>query len=430
MNVHDSEEMAGILECMGYVPAADEEDADIILLNTCSVREKADQKLFTKLGRIGKLKSRKPHLIVGVCGCIAQREGEAVFRRAPFVDLVLGTRAISRLPILLREVEESGGGRCFIEMSDEIGTQSVYRRSSSVIAYVTIMEGCNNFCSYCIVPFVRGRETSRPSISILAEVEQLADDGYREVHLLGQNVNSYYDAINRTTFAGLLKQVAHVRGISRIRFITSHPKDFTYDIAEVMAEEATVCNAIHLPAQSGSDAVLAAMNRQYTRRGYLDRIEILKNHLKSVSLSSDFIAGFPGESEKDFRQTLNLAEEVGYSQLFTFIYSPRPGTSAAGLEDNIPRAVKVERLIRLQELQNRIQSEKNSMMVGSDLEVLVDGASAKAGGQMTGRTEGNIVVNFDAPTEILGKIVRLRITEAGIHSLRGRIAGELDKNTR
>jgi len=432
MNVHDSEFLAGLLESIGYSPSDDESDADIILLNTCSVREKAEQKLFSMLGRMGELKRSNPRLVLGVCGCIAQHEGERIFKRTPFVDLVLGTRAVGRLPQLLRELEEQrrvGEGRehvCFIELPDEIESSSVFVRRSSVIAYVTIMEGCDNYCSYCIVPYVRGRETSRPAEEIVAEVEELAGNGYVEIHLLGQNVNSYNDPAGKMDFADLLDAVARVEGIKRIRFITSHPKDFSEKIAEVMASHENICNAIHMPPQSGSNKILSAMRRGYTREGYLGKVDILKRYLKNVHISGDFIVGFPGEREEDFKYSLDLVERVGFSQLFTFVYSPRPGTRAAGLEDDVPREIKIERLQRLQQLQNEIQDVLHRSMIGSVETVLIEGESAKGGGQLCGRTEGNIIINLDAPPELIGKLAPLEITEAGTHSLVGRLAGDLD----
>ena len=435
MNVHDSEHLAGLLESLGYLPASEEAEADIILLNTCSVREKAEQKLYSRLGRVGELKLAKPGLVVCVCGCTAQREGKAIFRRAPFVDVVLGTRAVARLPVVLRELlerRESGrsAGECrrdCIELSTEIGEGAVYVRSSAAAAYVTIMEGCDNYCSYCIVPFVRGREVSRSSVRILDEVRGLAAQGYREIHLLGQNVNSYFDTAAEVSFAELLGRVSGVGGIRRIRFITSHPKDFTEEIVAAMAACDNICNAIHLPPQSGSDRILKAMNRGYTRKRYLEAIDILKHNLKSVCVSGDVIAGFPGENDSDFKQTLDLIRAVGFSQLFTFIYSPRPGTAAECLVDDVPREVKIDRLRRLQELQNSIQLERHRKMIGSEEEVLIEGESARGAGQATGRTEGNTIVNIEACAEPAGSIVRVSITDAGVHSLKGRIGRHLDK---
>jgi tRNA-2-methylthio-N6-dimethylallyladenosine synthase len=430
MNVHDSEQLAGVLESLGYRRARDEREADIILLNTCSVREKADQKLFTKLGRVGALKRSLPELIVVVCGCIAQRDGERLFERAPFLDIVLGTRAISRLPILLQELrqrrEAGGGGVSFVEIADGLGDPTVFVRGSRVVSYVTIMQGCDNFCSYCIVPYVRGREASRPADDIVEEVGRLAQDGFVEVQLLGQNVNSYLDPVSGTDFYGLLERVAGVDGISRIRFITSHPKDFNETIAQVMAEHENICNAIHLPPQSGSDSVLERMNRGYSREEYLNKVQVLKNYINNVSVSGDFIAGFPGESECDFKETLGLIEQVGFSQLFTFVYSPRPGTAAAKLADDVPREVKVERLQRMQSLQEKIQSESHRGMIGTVEEVLVEGESARGGRQLCGRTDGNLVVNFEGSKELIGRLVPIKITSTGTYSLTGEPAGLLD----
>ena len=422
MNVHDSEQLAGSLEALGYSVAVDENEADIVLLNTCSVREKADQKMFSLLGRIALIKQERPELKVGVCGCIAQRDGEAMFARAPAVDFVLGTRSINRLAEVLEEVGQSRR-IAVTDMPDAIDEGPVYVRRSSAVAYVTIMEGCNNFCSYCIVPYVRGREISRASGRIVDEVRRLADEGYKEIQLLGQNVNSYRDPEKRgSDFADLLDKVAGVGGIERIRFITSHPKDFTERIAEVMAAHENICNAIHMPPQSGSDRVLKGMRRGYSRAGYLEKIEILKYYLKNVHLSGDFIVGFPGESEEDFKLSLALVDEVRFAMLFTFIYSPRPGTAAAKLEDGVEREIKVERLKRLQELQARIQTEAHEKMVGGVYGVLIEGESARGNGQLSGRTEGNIVVNLEGSRELIGDIVSVRIIEAGTHSVGGQLA--------
>ncbi|HUX06126.1 MAG TPA: tRNA (N6-isopentenyl adenosine(37)-C2)-methylthiotransferase MiaB [Acidobacteriota bacterium] len=427
MNVHDSEHLAGVLETLGYQAAECEEEADVIFLNTCSVREKADQKLFTKLGRVRLLKRSNPDLIVGVSGCIAQREGERLFDRAPHTDIVLGTRAISRLPVLLQEFkqkrESGGGGVSFVELEGNLSDSAIFVRGSKAVAYVTIMEGCDNFCSYCIVPHVRGREISRPAGNILEEVRRLAENGYVEIQLLGQNVNSYNDENSGMDFAGLLDNVARISGIDRIRFITSHPKDFTEGVAEVMARHDNICNAIHLPPQSGSDSILKAMNRKYTRMDYLNKVKVLKKHLKNVSVSGDFICGFPGENEADFKLSLDLLAEVRFSNLFTFVYSPRPGTKAAELDDDVAREVKVERLQRMQQLQERIQRENHGKMVGMTQPVLIEGESAHGGGQLCGRTEGNLVVNLTASKDLIGRIIPVEIIEAGSHSLSGRLMG-------
>lgn len=427
MNVHDSEKLAGLLESIGYVEAERESEADIILLNTCCVREKAEQKLFTKLGRIRKLKNANPDLLIGVCGCIAQNEGEEIFKRAPHVDIILGTRSINHLPGLIQRVKETRTGQCSTGFTDLPESTPAFVRKSSVIGYVTIMEGCNNFCSYCIVPFVRGREISRLSKTIIEEVRQLASEGYLEVQLLGQNVNSYFDKKNGVSFPDLLDSVAQIEGIRRIRFITSHPKDFKEDIVQVMSDHENICKAIHLPPQSGSNAILKAMNRRYSRERYLEIISMLKSNFKSIALSGDIIVGFPGETEHDFKDTLDLVSKVEFSQLFTFVYSPRPNTSASRLNDDVPMDEKIARLQELQTLQKNIQLDAHEKMIGSFQEVLVDSWSAKYGDQLAGRTTGNLVVNIKAGEQHIGRFETVEITDVGAFSLRGGIVSTLTK---
>lgn len=430
MNVHDSERMAGQLEGMGYQATADEANADIILLNTCSVREKADQKLFTKLGRLQQLKSQKPDLILGVCGCIAQREAEGIFSRAPFVDLVLGPRAVPLLSRMIADHLDSGSQQICTEMPKEFDRDLAFVRQSSVVGYVTIMEGCNKFCSFCIVPYTRGREVSRPVDLVLAEVRDLVAQGYREVHLLGQNVNAYHDRDADITFAQLLDQVARIEGVLRIRFVTSHPNHLGEDIAQVMAAHAAICKSVHLPPQSGSDRILALMRRRYSRSEYLGTVTMLKKYMKSIALSGDVIVGFPGETEDDFKETLSLIDEVGYASLYSFVFSPRPGTKAEELPDDIAPEVKLERLHRLQERQSAIQYQVHRRMVGTEQMVLFDGRNPKREGQLVGRTEGNLVVNMEAPDGCIGRLLPVRIIDAGPHSLTAEFADSLTNTIR
>lgn len=421
MNVHDSERMAGILESMGYSPCDLEEEADIILLNTCSVREKADHKLFTKLGRIALLKKEKEDLVVGVCGCIAQKEAEEIFKKVPFVNLVVGPRAVSQLHRLLDDFHETGERQICIDLPKDFEKDQAFVRSSSHQGFVTAMEGCNKFCTYCIVPYTRGREISRPAEMILNEVKNLAAEGYREIHLLGQNVNAYHDKISDIEFSELLERVSDIEGIKRIRFITSHPRHLTEDIVKVMAERDNICNAIHLPPQSGSSQVLQAMNRRYSREEYLGKIDLLKSYMPDIALSGDIIVGFPGETAEDFAETMSLLEQVRFASLFSFVYSVRPGTKAEKMEDNVSLQEKLDRLHQLQELQSRIQYKKHQEMIGTIQNVLFDGKSAKRDGQLIGRTEGNLVVNIIADESLIGEIRQVEIVDAGPHHLRAEI---------
>jgi len=421
MNVHDSEVLGGILSSIGFRPASSEEEADIILLNTCSVRKKAVDKVFTKLGRLAKLKRKKPSLILGVVGCTAQQLGEKIIKRAPYVDLVLGTEREFGIADLIPRVEQ---GEKVVDItmagfSPEPPTGCV-RRGSDFQAYVTVSRGCNNFCSYCIVPYVRGRERSRPAKSILKEVRELAEKGYKEVTLLGQNVNSYRDPDDaRIDFVRLLHLVHDVPGISWIRFITSHPKDFTRDLAKTMKELPKVCSYLHLPIQSGSSRILALMNRGYTKEEYLEKIGWVKEEVPGVTLSSDMIVGFPGETDEDFKETMDVVEKVRFDVVFSFKYSPRPFTKAAELPDSVPNEVKTARLIALQRRQREIQIERNKELVGKELTVLVDGVSKRDEKAVSGRTEGNKVVNFKGGRELIGEFVRVKIIRAGPNSLYG-----------
>lgn len=417
MNVHDSERMAGMLQSLGYSQTDHEEEANFILLNTCSVREKADQKLFTKLGRIGKQKGQNGDLIVAVAGCIAQRAAKEILQRAPFVDLVLGPRAVPQLSRMITDFYDTGQKQICTDFPKEFDDNRAYVRKSSILGYVTVMEGCNKFCSYCIVPFTRGREVSKPVKMVMDEVFELADQGYKEVHLLGQNVNAYHDKASGTSFANLLEKVSDIEGIERIRFITSHPNHLTEEIIRVMAERENICNAIHLPPQSGSTRILKGMKRRYSREEYLQTVDKLKYYMSSIALSGDIIVGFPGETDDDFKETLTLLEECQFSSLFSFVYSPRPGTKAEFLTDNVTNEERLERLHTLQELQAGIQLKKHHEMVGTEQLVLFDGISQKHKEQLVGRTEGNLVVNMVAPQECIGRILPVTITDAGPHSL-------------
>ena len=427
MNVHDSEKLAGALEREGYVPAVSVEQADVILLNTCSIREKAAEKVFSELGRLKALKLENPRLVLGVCGCVGQQEGERIFQRAPFVDLVLGPRATGALASTVTRIRSGDPtARRFVDTAyrndsidfpyDEIRREGV----SSGKAFVTIIEGCNHRCTYCIVPTTRGREVCRTMDSILDEVRGLADRGIAEVEFLGQTVNAYRDQQGRN-LAELLRSAAAVDGIRRIRFKTSHPAQMTDELMDAMAAaHPTVCPYLHLPVQSGSSAVLRSMRRGYDRERYLDKIEGLRRRIPDISFGTDIIVGFPTETEHDFEQTLSLLDEVRFDTVYSFTYSPRPGTVAEQQTDDVPAETKNERLQRLQAHQRSIQEPRMQRWVGRQLEVLVEGTSRRTAERWSGRTPENRIVNFRGPAEA-GRMEQIRITGASAFALSGEV---------
>ena len=417
MNAHDSENLAGMLEEMGFAPAADEGEADLLLFNTCCIRDNAERRLLGNVSALAQRKREKPDLLVGVCGCMMQQEGGAqrLLDLCPFVDLVFGTHNLYRLPELLlralrgQPVRETDG--------DERGCIPEglpVRRTSAIQGALTIMYGCNNFCTYCVVPYVRGRERSRSVADVVREAESMAASGIQEILLLGQNVNSYAGG---ATFPELLRALDGV--VPRIRFMTSHPKDLSDALIEEMARSRSVCPQFHLPVQSGNDKVLREMNRVYTRAHYLERVRALRQAIPEVGLTTDVIAGFPGESEAEFADTLSLVEEVQYDSAFTFIYSPRRGTRAAARPDQIPEAVQHERLDRLIRVQERATASRLAQQVGSVQEVLVEGASRRREGFLAGRTGRGMTVNFPGDAALVGKIVPVRILGTGANTLRG-----------
>ena len=427
MNVNDSERIVTMLADLGYRPTAAPADADMILLNTCSVRGGAEEKVYKRLSHFRSLKKAKSGLILGVGGCVAQQEGDHLLQKFPFLDLVLGTHNLHLLPDMVRGAE-NGERRCetaFIDNDQRLDLFPPVKGASRLSRFVTVMQGCDNFCSYCIVPYVRGREISRRSADILEEVRQLAAEGVQEVVLLGQNVNSYgLKTADEPSFASLIRQVAGVEGIRRIRFTTSHPKDMSDELIACFADVPKLCGQIHLPAQTGSDAVLSRMNRGYTRAAYLDRVQVLKAARPGIAITGDMIVGFPGESEDDFEQTLSLMEEVRYADLFLFAYSPRPGTKAAELPEELSREQKVERLERLLGLQRRITLEINRTYLGTVQDVLVEG-EGKRPGQVSGKAESGRIVNFPGDPALIGSFVPVRITAAYQNSL----LGELQQRT-
>jgi tRNA-2-methylthio-N6-dimethylallyladenosine synthase len=417
MNVHDSEKVAGVLLARGYRPASSIAEADFMLYNTCSIRQKAAQKVFSRLGEWRGVQDK----VIGVLGCLAQQEGEEIFERAPWVSLVCGSASYRKLPELLAEIESGGRRVMGLDLeTDETFETEITRRDNPLRAYLTIIEGCDYACSYCVVPHTRGPERSRASESVLAEARRLADAGYSEIQLLGQTVNSYSDPGPRKwSFVELLTWVAAVEGIRRVRFTTSHPNDFHRGIIEAIDSVPELCDHIHLPVQSGSTRILREMRRTYTREEYLEKISWIRAARRPISITSDIIVGFPGETEEDFEQSATLLNEVGYDSVFSFTYSPRPNTTAAAMADAVPDAEKGRRLAVLQDRQRQIQLEQNEKLVGTSFEVFVDGWH-EARGQWGGRTTSNRLVNFASPRQnLLGEYVSVSITRAAANSLVG-----------
>ena len=427
MNEYDSARMADVLrEGVGLAATDDPHEADVLLMNTCSVREKAQEKVFSLLGEWRRLKARRPGLIIGVGGCVASQEGEALTERAPFVDLVFGPQTLHRLPQMIEELRR--GGRAVVDVSFpeiEKFDRLPAPRAEGARAYVSVMEGCSKYCSFCIVPFTRGEEVSRSFESVLTEVRQLAAQGVMEVTLLGQNVNAYRGLMAdgaRIDLATLIHHVARVPGVERIRFTTSHPLEFGDSLIEAFASVPQLANHLHLAVQSGSDRVLALMKRGYTALEFKDRVRRLRAVRPDISLSSDFIVGFPGESERDFSATLALVRAVGFDQSFSFIYSRRPGTPAASLPDEVEPGVQHERLVRLQaQLESQARAISESM-VGTRQRVLVERAARKDARELAGRTANNRWVNFAGPARLIGRFVEVTVTAALAHSLRGRLS--------
>lgn len=454
MNVHDSEKATHALSDLGYSQTSEVSEADLVLLNTCMVREKAARKVFARINEI-KNEIRKCGVraasdnalpVFGVMGCVAQAEADRLFERSRDIKMVMGTQAISRLPALMGQLEKGFNRVIDVRLSKEAEFLELDAavRQTKHIAYITITEGCNKFCSFCIVPFTRGRERSRPADRIVAEARALGEEGYQEIHLLGQNVNSYglsgryhgnpasaEDGAadgNEITFARLLDRVASESGVPRIKYTTSYPRDFDEEVVRVMDARANLCEWIHLPAQAGSDRILRAMRRGYTRREYIEKIEAIKGAKREISITGDMIVGFPGETDDDFNETMSLVAEVEYDGLYIFKYSPRPMTPAAAYADTVPEEVKTERFLRLQELQDRIQKQRYERYLGRIVEVLVEGTSSRSSSDYTGHTRCNKVVNFPIVPATgagdLGKLVNVKITGVKSHSLYGEMAGD------
>src|SRR6202795_5218578 len=419
MNAHDSEKVAGVLLGRGYRQVEDLDSAKVVFYNTCSIREKAAQKVFSRLGEYRKHPGHGK--IIGVLGCVAQQEGEEIFRRAPWVSLVCGSASYRKLPELLAQIEAGNQRVTGLDNdTDETFETPVTRRDNPWRAYLTIIEGCDKACAYCVVPFTRGPERSRASDSVLREVRELVDLGYSEVQLLGQTVNSYADpSARKMRFSDLLLAVADVPGMRRVRFATSHPRDFGADIVAALEAQPKLCNHVHLPVQFGSTRILRAMTRTYTRGEYLDKIAMLREAKRPIAITTDIIVGFPGETEDDFAETLSLLEEVRYDSLFSFKYSPRPNTPSLSMPDAISEEEKSRRLTLLQEAQREIQSQRNAALVGSAFELLVSGKSRREN-QWSGHTACHRVVNFASQERaLLGTYVQVRVTGAGPNSLVG-----------
>ena len=425
MNEYDSDKMVDVLRAYdGYEKTTKVEDADLILFNTCSVREKAQEKVFSDLGRVRHLKELNPDVKIGVGGCVASQEGKVIMSRAPYVDLVFGPQTIHRLPSLLAERQKKGKSQIDIsfpevEKFDNLPTPITTSQS----AMVSIMEGCSKYCTFCVVPYTRGEEISRPFEDVLVEVATLATQGVKEITLLGQNVNAYYYEQDNEIidFATLLDYVSEVPGVERIRFTTSHPKEFSAALIDSYRRLPKLVDHVHLPVQSGSDRVLEAMKRGYTRADYVKIIDDLKLARSTVSISSDFIVGFPGETASDFDDTMSLVDEVNFDGSFSFMYSPRPGTPAAALPSHVPLPIKKQRLSQLQDKLSENAFRFNQQMIGGEYDVLVEGISKKDPSKLSGRTNNNKVINFEGQERLIGHTVTIKVTEALPNSLRGNV---------
>lgn len=437
MNEYDSDKMADVLGAVNDMTRTDSaEDADVILLNTCSVREKASEKVFSDLGRFRELKRHKPDLLIGVGGCVASQEGEAIVKRAPYVDLVFGPQTLHRLPQLLAERRASGQAQVDISFPEiEKFDHLPPARVEGAFAYVSIMEGCSKYCSYCVVPYTRGEEVSRRFEDVLAEVAHLARQGVKEITLLGQNVNAYRGQIGpknadptdepeTADFALLLEYVAEIPGIERIRFVTSHPKEFTQRLIDAFGKIPKLANHLYLPAQHGSDRILSAMKRGYTALEYKSIIRKMRAVRPDITLSSDFIVGFPGETEADFEALMKMIEELNFDNSYSFVFSPRPGTPAANLPDDTPQEVKLARLQRLQALIDSNIRRNNAALLGTVQRILVEGPSKRNPNELQGRTESNRVINFDGgphAKRLIGQMIDITVTEVRNYSLRGQV---------
>jgi len=427
MNKSDSEKMAGILESLGYTQSEKMEEADIILLNTCSVRKRAEEKVFGKLGELNKLKRKRPDILIGISGCMAQRMNEEIIEKFPYIDFVLGSYKFVKLPEIIRKLEN--GEKAVLVEEDPYPEDidwKIIKRESKFQAWVPIIYGCNNFCTYCIVPYLRGREKSRKKEDIVNEIRDLANQGVVEVTLLGQNVDSYGKDLGNTDLADLLSEIHEIPGIKRIRFLTSHPRDVTDKLIETVARLPKVCPHWHLPLQAGSDRILKKMGRGYTYQDYKNLIEKIRDRVQDSSFSTDIIVGFPGEEEEDFQATRKALKELQFDTVNLAIYSPRPGTVASNFEDMVPLSKKKEWFEELENLQRKIIYEKNLSMVGKEEVILAEGTNPKDSEELTGRTKNFRLVFFRGSKEMIGKFYVIRIIEARLWSLKGEIVKEVE----
>jgi tRNA-2-methylthio-N6-dimethylallyladenosine synthase len=428
MNVHDSEQMAALLTDSGYKQTDNMKLADLILFNTCSIREKAAHKVYSELGRLGKFKEQNPDLIIGVGGCLAQHLGTKFHKRVRHLDFVFGTHNIHRLPEMVASLQKKREKITNVDFHKSLNSIGIYATpgNGSISAFVTIMQGCNNFCAYCVVPYLRGPEMSRQPEEIISEITRLAADGIKEVTLLGQNVNSYGKTLgNGLYFAALIRKIGKLSGIERIRFTTSHPRDLSEELINCFAEEEKLCKHIHLPVQSGSNRVLALMNRGYTVEEYIKKVDNLRKVCSLISITSDIIVGFPGETQKDYQETIDMMEKIRFDSTFSFKYSERKGTAAEKLEGKIEDGEKQRRLKQLQALQDMHTLEKNTELEGSWQELLIEGKSKNSESELMGRASSWKIVNFKGNPELVGKLVDVKITKAYLHSLRGKLIEEV-----
>jgi tRNA-2-methylthio-N6-dimethylallyladenosine synthase len=428
MNVHDSEQIASLLAESGYKLTDNSRLADLILLNTCSIREKAAQKVYSELGRLGKLKEQNPDLIIGVGGCLAQHLGNKFHKRVLHLDFVFGTQNIHRLPDIVAAVNHKREKITRIDFYKSLNSIGIYAppAKGSISAFVTIMQGCNNFCAYCVVPYLRGPEMSRQPEDIIEEIRKLADQGIKEVTLLGQNVNSYGKTLGKGfNFTALIKKIGKISGLERIRFTTSHPRDLSEELINCFAEEEKLCEHIHLPVQSGSSRILTLMKRGYTAAEYIQKVDALRKVNHGISITSDIIVGFPGETQKDYQETIDMMEKIRFDSTFSFKYSERKGTAAEKLEGKIDEEEKQRRLKQLQALQDQQTLEKNMELEGSRQELLIEGRSKNSDYDLMGRTRSWKIVNFKGRSELVGNLVEVKITKAYLHSLRGKINEEV-----
>ena len=429
MNVHESEKIAGILSCMGYLECKAPEDADVIVFNTCCVRENAEQHAFGNIGMLKKLKAEKPELVIAVCGCMTQQGNfsEKLLKSYPYVDLIIGTFNIDKFgELLTKKIESKKRLVEILEKNGEISESVTPLRSSFPNAWVNVMYGCNNFCTYCIVPYVRGRERSRKVDKIVAEVRGLIENGYKEITLLGQNVNSYgKDLKDGSSFSSLLDEIGKLEGKFRLRFMSNHPKDLTEEVVEAIKRNPHACKAIHLPVQSGSDRILKEMNRRYTVEDYLGKVAKIRDIIPNCAITTDIIVGFPTETEEEFEDTVSLVEKVRYDGAFTFVYSPREGTKAAAMDGQIPADIKKDRIMRLVDIQNEINREESSKYVGKTVEILFEDYDEKKQKYM-GRDERGRMAYCEYPVNVVGKFAEVEITSTGGMSLIGKIKKIID----